>query len=132
MKTRYSLTLALLILLPAAHPAQAGWGREVGGLLSNLPVVRGVGEKILDNRIAFIRTSQKQAHTMGRIRPDLGSQANLRAAPGTGASSPVIGQLSPGDGFIILARVTGKPWFHIRLNNGRKAYIHSNLVIVNN
>lgn len=132
MKTRYSLTLALLTLLLTAHPAKAGWGREVGGLLSNLPVVNGIGAKILDNRIAFIRSSQKQTHAMGRIRPDLGSQANLRAAPGTGASSPIIGQLSPGDGFIILARVTGKPWFHIHLNNGRKAYVHSSLVIVDN
>ncbi|WP_199456994.1 MULTISPECIES: SH3 domain-containing protein [unclassified Marinobacter] len=126
--------VVLTLIVPLIWPLQvlAGWGGQVGGWLTNLPVVDAIGEKIIENRIAFVGGGAVPSPIVkGQIRADLGSRANIRNVPGTNGSSTVIEQLNPGDSFVILGQEKGIPWYSIQLSSGRRGFVHQNLVVVN-
>jgi uncharacterized protein YgiM (DUF1202 family) len=135
MKARLKLAVLIFGLL-ASQPATAdslmsNWSQVVGKVLSRMPVLEGVGEKILANRIAFIDVSETSAGsqlTNARVKTDLGAMANVRARPGTNAESKVIAQLRPGQRLNVTGRVAERAWFRIRLADGRTAYVHQNLI----
>ncbi|SFR42414.1 SH3 domain-containing protein [Marinobacter daqiaonensis] len=135
MKTRLK-PIFLLTALLASQPACAAslmpsWSHLVGQVLSQMPILENVGEKILANRIVYIELSDTSAHSRpanARVRLDLGSAANVRETPGTGAGSRIVTQLQPGDSLSVIGRVAGKSWVRIRLPDDRIAYIHQNLI----
>lgn len=133
MKTP-SASVILLTFLLGSQPAQAGslisnWSQVVGQVLSRMPVLDDLGEKILANRVVFIGASDPQ-FTKARVKIDLGSVANVRERPSAHDGSRVITQLQPGDHLQVIARAVGQSWFQVRLSDGRIAYIHQNLIEV--
>lgn len=124
---RIMTLLACLAVLPG--PAVAGWGGQVGGWLTNLPLLDIVGNRILENRIAYIRTARGYPpETRARVHPDLGARANVRNRPDTGKGSRIIARLNPGDEVAVIAGVKGAPWLRVRLGPHKQGFIHRKLV----
>jgi hypothetical protein len=125
------LSLVLIGTLCLLHTGQAhaGWGARLGDLLTNLPFVDVIGEKILENRVVYVNLDwQTISSNQLQVRRDLNSVANVRQSPGTGPEDKVVAQLRPGAAVVVLSELRNKPWLQIRLSSGEIAYIHKSLV----
>lgn len=118
-----------LTLIPAT--ALAGWGGQIGSWLTNVPLIDAVGNRILENRIAYIRTSLGYPEgTIAQVDPALGSRVNVRSHPNTGAGSEIITRLNPGDKVEVVANVPGAPWIRVSLGVHKHGFIYRKLVVL--
>ncbi|PXX88381.1 hypothetical protein DIT71_17385 [Marinobacter vulgaris] len=92
------LVLTAIFCLLQAGQAHAGWGSGLGDLLTNLPVVDVVGEKILENRVVFVDLNGKASDSNQlQVRRDQKSAPSVRRSPETGLHNKVVAQTESGN-----------------------------------
>ena len=123
-----AMTLSIwLALIPGT--VLAGWGEQIGGWLTNLPLLDTLADRIQENRIAYIRSSRGYPPgTLAQVRRNLGARANVRNRPGTSSGSRIIARLRPGTVVEVIAPVPDTPWLRIRLAPHQQGFIYGKLV----
>ncbi len=126
---QWFITLILAIAVLSSSPARAeGWGKSLGGFLSELPLLDGWRWLMSINDTATITPADvQQAQLRYVVMPDSSSRVNVRSH--ASAQSRIIGKVAAGDSVVVVSKDPFQQWFKVAMADGSFGYIHQSLLV---